>query len=165
MKVHATWMCDNVLRTYSTTNMHVFKLVLYCITCLHSHGQDKPLRQQYVCMYSRYVRITICALSISLYSVKHEKKNYLRMNCSKKYSTYIPTELKRLSLTIYGINQVNMTLENKKYICPFFSHLICTLPFFLILGVVVPKSCISLDLSYFDYRENVNVFVDVLIYS
>ena len=60
--VHATWMCDNVLRMYSTTNMcdnvlrmygttnmHVF--IMYCITYLHSHGQDKPLCQQYICMY------------------------------------------------------------------------------------------------------------------
>ena len=48
---HATWMCDNVLRTYGTTNMQVFKLVLHCIAYLHSNGQDKPLCQQYVCMY------------------------------------------------------------------------------------------------------------------
>ena len=41
-----TWMCDNVLKTYSTTHMHAFKLGL----CLHSHDQDKPLCQQYVCM-------------------------------------------------------------------------------------------------------------------
>ena len=65
-----TNMCDDVLRMYGTTNMHVF--VMYCITYLHSHGQDKPLCQQYVCMYvcmyvcnyvCMYVCMYVCILS------------------------------------------------------------------------------------------------------
>ena len=64
---HATWMCDNVFRTYGTTNMQVFKLVLHCITYLHSNGQDKPLCQQYVCMYVCILSHTVVALTVCVY--------------------------------------------------------------------------------------------------